>query len=95
MGNRGNPDMKPLKVYFFNREDVSLDFELNLKDTSIGAFIKFVISSYKSKSSMNQQLLRFPDNPGRYKIFPNMGESPSERYVADVNIPELSDFMML
>lgn len=53
LGSKHHPDMKPLRVYFFNQEDVFMDFELNMKQTTVGAFIKFVINSFQSNPKMN------------------------------------------
>lgn len=31
LGNKNHPDLKGIRVYFFDREDVFMDFEINMK----------------------------------------------------------------
>ncbi|KAL4492530.1 hypothetical protein ABPG72_007643 [Tetrahymena utriculariae] len=95
MGSRNSPDLKPLRVYFFGREDIYIDCLINYEKTTVLQFIKFALQSYKQKTSLNQSLLKYPYQPSRYKIFPNQGSRPSEVYKPQMESCEQGDNMTM
>ncbi|EAS03807.1 hypothetical protein TTHERM_00657520 (macronuclear) [Tetrahymena thermophila SB210] len=95
MGNRNSPDLKPLRVYFFGREDTYIDCLINYEKTTVLQFVKFALLSYKKKTSLNQSLLKYPYQPSRYKIFPNQGSRPSEVYKPQMESCEQGDNMTM
>ncbi|KAL4464994.1 hypothetical protein ABPG73_009797 [Tetrahymena malaccensis] len=95
MGSRNSPDLKPLRVYFFGREDTYIDCLINYEKTTVLQFVKFALQSYKQKTSLNQSLLKYPYQTSRYKIFPNQGSRPSEVYKPQLESCEQGDNMTM